>query len=495
MSLLLDALKKAADDKKNLALDEPAENTDNVDDSLELELDLDSNTEVVPGNDDFPEVDESSISQSIMRDTIDQQAPADSSLQNEPSDIPDNVAAENSVQEKFIEPVAVNLEETGTEDDNATITVPPAKPATSSAKNTDNASINTKTITDDKLSIAPKPAVAESVQNSTKNIATETALLALINKSNQYSKRENLKKNITIAILVTLLLIGSGLFFYIKMDTANQGIFIAQNNQAPVNRSLDSREQNTQAILPKAENIITKPAVAKKTTLKKKPPPTNTNTNKNSKSIQIFHSEKKDPINTLILEAYNQFQRGDYEQANNLYNQVILREPNNRDALLGLSAIATKQQRYEFARQKYQYLLHLNPKDSIAIAGISSIENAIDTQLNESQLKFMLKGKPDTAHLYFALGSLYSSQNKWPEAQSAYFSAWSAENKNADYAYNLAISLDHLDKKSQALDFYTLSLKLKQASSGNFSTENTSQRIRTLKESNNVICRHPEGNR
>ncbi len=486
MSLLLDALKKAADDKKKtLALDEPAENTDNVDDSLELELelDLDSNTEAVPGNDDFPEVDESSISQSIMHDSIDQQAPADSSIKNEPSDIPDNVAAENSVQEKSIEPDAVNLEKTGTEDDAATITVPPAKPATSSAKNTDNTSINKKAITDDKLSIVPKPAAAETAQNSTKNIATETALLALINKSNQYSKRENLKKNITIAILVTLLLIGSGLFFYIKMNTANQGIFIAQNNQAPVNRRLESPKQETPAALPRTENIITKTAVPKKTTLTKNPSPTKTKTNNKSKAIHIIHTEKKDPINTLILEAYNQFQRADYEQANNLYNQVILREPNNRDALLGVSAIATKQQRYEFARQKYQYLLQLNPRDSIAIAGISSIENAVDPQLNESQLKFMLKEKPDAAHLYFALGSLYSSQNKWPEAQSAYFSAWSAENKNADYAYNLAISLDHLDKKFQALDFYTLSLKLKQASSGNFSTENTSQRIRTLKES------------
>jgi len=93
----------------------------------------------------------------------------------------------------------------------------------------------------------------------------------------------------------------------------------------------------------------------------------------------------------------------------------------------------------------------------------------------------MLKQQPDSAHLYFALGSLYTTQNRWPEAQSSYFSAWSAENKNADYAYNLAVSLDHLDKKKQALDFYQLSLKLKQASSGNFSQTDTQDRIHALK--------------
>jgi len=260
------------------------------------------------------------------------------------------------------------------------------------------------------------------------------------------------------------------------VDTASHEIFIANNNQAPVNSDFETPPKDTTPVATEA-NKIAEVTIAPKKNIARK-------IVKKSKPIHIVHSEKQDPVSTLILEAYNHFHNENYEQANKLYNQVILREPKNRDALLGLSAIAVKQQRYEFARQKYQYLLRLNPKDSIAIAGLSSIENAVDPLLNESQLKFMLKEQPDAAHLYFALGSLYSLQNKWPEAQSAYFSAWSAENKNADYAYNLAISLDHLDKKDQALDFYTLSLKLKQASSGNFSAENTAQRIRTLKETN-----------
>ena len=285
-----------------------------------------------------------------------------------------------------------------------------------------------------------------------------------------------MKQTIAIATLVALLLIGSGLFFYIKMDTASQEIFIATNNQAPVNRDFEAQQEITPPVITKPKNTVKKTITPKKAVTKK--------IAKQSKPIHIIHTEKKDPVSALILEAYNQFHRENYEQANKLYKQVTLREPKNRDALLGLSAIAVKQQRYEFARQKYQYLLRLNPKDSIAIAGMSSIKNDIDPQFDESRLKFLLKEKPDSAHLYFALGTLYSSHKKWPEAQSAYFSAWSTENKNADYAYNLAVSLDHLDKRDQALNFYKLSLKLKQASSGNFSSENVSQRIRTLKENN-----------
>jgi uncharacterized protein HemY len=94
----------------------------------------------------------------------------------------------------------------------------------------------------------------------------------------------------------------------------------------------------------------------------------------------------------------------------------------------------------------------------------------------------MLKQQPDSPHLYFALGSHYSALSKWPEAQSAFFSAWSADNLNADYAYNLAVSLDHLSKQKQAVDFYQLSLKLQKSSIGNFSSVDVHRRISSLQE-------------
>jgi len=464
MSLLLDALKKAADDKKkNLVVDEIVETSANTDESLELDLNLDSNLEETSTGEDFPEVDESSIHQAHTKETLDEE------LLSEPAEETESVSVEVIPEEagsKTTKPIIGNLEAENDIDigaESPTNSEPEPEPITTSSPAPEDNSLHTS-----------KP-ISTTSSDPTKNIEKEQALLALINKSNQHSKQARYKKTITITILIALLLIGSGLFFYIKMDTASQDIFIANNNHAPVNRALETKSIGTLPVITETEKPVKQEIPPKK--IASTPIP------KKTKPIHIVHTEKQDPVSALILEAYNQFQRENYEQANKLYNQVILREPKNRDALLGLSAIAIKQQRYEFARQKYQYLLRLNPKDSIAIAGISSIKNDADSQLNESQIKFMLKEKPDSAPLYFALGTLYSSHKKWPEAQSAYFSAWSTENKNADYAYNLAVSLDHLDKRNQALNFYKLSLKLKQASSGNFSSENVSQRIRTLKES------------
>ena len=470
MSLLLDALKKAADDKKkNLAVNE-TEETPTSEESLELELDLEAEIEETSTNEDFPEVDEISIPQATVKPSI-TEIPSPETTE-ETDTVSTNVIPDetDSIDAEHLVETDVQAETIDTSNKDNLDTEPTTEPLAA----TDNTNPDDKTGT---VKEPPKTSAPSTENNSaSKSIENEKALLALINKSNQRSKQAQLKQTITIAILVSLLLIGSGLFFYIKMDTASQEIFIANNNQAPVNRTLEIKQKITPPVISKTNNIIKKATPAKKITPNK--------IAKKSKPIHVVHTEKKDPVNTLILEAYNQFHVENYNQASKLYNQALLREPNNRDALLGLSAIAVKQQRYEFARQKYQYLLRLNPKDSIAIAGISSINNNNGPQLNESQLKFMLKEQPDSAHLYFALGSLYSSHNKWPEAQSAYFSAWSIDNKNADYAYNLAVSLDHLDKHDQALNFYELGLKLKQASSGNFSAKNVLQRTHTLKENN-----------
>jgi len=474
MSLLLDALKKAADDKKkNLVTDESVDQSTITDESLELDLNLDSDAEEASTGDDFPDVNETTIPQANIDDTIENKPTKDTIAKNEYTSS-DVIAAETSTS-NISESIENNLETDSLEATDKETPDLSTKSEMETIADTNDTEDDKDINIDESVSNIKNPAANEN-RSFTKSIENEQALLALINKTNQHSKQAQLKQTITVAILVSLLLIGFGLFFYIKMDTASQEIFIANNNQAPVNRDFETQPNDTTPVSTEA-NKIAEVTIAPKKNITRK-------TVQKSKPIHIVQSEKQDPVSTLILEAYNHFHNENYEQANKLYNQVLLREPKNRDALLGLSAIAVKQQRYEFARQKYQYLIRLNPKDSIAIAGMSSIKNDIDPQLNESQLKFMLKEKPDSAHLYFALGTLYSSHNKWPEAQSAFFSAWSTDNKNADYAYNLAVSLDHLDKHDQALNFYNLSLKLKQASSGSFSTESVSQRIFTLKENN-----------
>jgi len=535
MSLLLDALKKAADDKIKNTANASSDNTQGaktereknssvslqVDkqvntegteiDSLELELNLepettDSTKKVDnPLNDDFPEVDETVITQTNNEtekktDFIDEIQSND--LEDSPLELTDdNTVVESAETIKNETTVSNDNILSNDENQNKTETEAFKEPVSDKSELPPNSMSEAIPETTAEPTAEPEAPAKSPVQPADEQtnykqaqqkangkIENEQALSALINKSNQHSRSEKLKKNITIGILITLILIGSGLYFYIEMQTTSQDLYIAQNNTAvnrqpniqnvtpaPAQQPLSSPNQNV--IQPK--NTISQIRPTTKTPVVTKARPAQ---QPSSQPISIVRTTKKDPIHVLLRDAYNAFHNEDYRKSESLYQKVKKREPNNRDALLGLAAIGIKEKRFEYARQKYQFILKLNPRDSLATAGMSSIESRVDPQLNESQLKFMLKQQPDSAHLYFALGSQYSSQNKWAEAQSSFFSAWSAENKNADYAYNLAVSLDHLDKKKQALDFYRLSLKLKKASSGNFSEADTEQRIHTLQE-------------
>jgi len=47
-----------------------------------------------------------------------------------------------------------------------------------------------------------------------------------------------------------------------------------------------------------------------------------------------------------------------------------------------------------------------------------------------------------------------------PAAQAAYFQAYNLQPDNPDYAYNLAIGLEHLEQQKLALTYYRKALEL-----------------------------------
>jgi tetratricopeptide (TPR) repeat protein len=72
----------------------------------------------------------------------------------------------------------------------------------------------------------------------------------------------------------------------------------------------------------------------------------------------------------------------------------------------------------------------------------------------------MLAADPGAHVLNFALGNQLAQQGRWPEAQLEYFKAFAAEPDNADFAYNLAVSLDHMRQPKLALEYYRRAITL-----------------------------------
>ncbi|MGO9443414.1 MAG: tetratricopeptide repeat protein [Thiobacillaceae bacterium] len=176
--------------------------------------------------------------------------------------------------------------------------------------------------------------------------------------------------------------------------------------------------------------------------------------------------------------AYQAYQSGHLEEARRLYSQIPERD-RNPDVLLGLAAIAMAQGQQAESIRLYQRVLSIDPRNTVAQAALLDALGTTDGAAAESRLENLIQETP-SAFLYYALGNLYADQNRWSDAESAYFEAFRREPTNGDYAFNLAVSLDQLHQREGALRQYEAALNL--AGSGSrFSRDQAQTRIRQLK--------------
>jgi len=188
-------------------------------------------------------------------------------------------------------------------------------------------------------------------------------------------------------------------------------------------------------------------------------------------------SVQPDPV---LEEAFDAFNTGDFARARSGYQQVLQSKPENRDALLGLAALALRSARYDAAERYYLRLLELDPRDVQAQAGLMGLRGQIDPVAAESRVKTMIAAQPDATFLYFTLGNQYAAQQRWAEAQQAYFKAYSGDPEHPDFAYNLAISLDQLHQTKQALEYYRRALALAQDRAVSFDKAKVNKRVAQL---------------
>ena len=199
---------------------------------------------------------------------------------------------------------------------------------------------------------------------------------------------------------------------------------------------------------------------------------------KDNPPIRIRQSAATSQLNPTLGKAYQSFLSGDTGTAQQLYYKVLQQEPNNRDALLGMAAIALKQKQSGQAAAYYGKLIELDPADPEALAGLIGLQGQTDPAQSESRLKKVLMQNPQADAAHFALGNLYAQQSRWAEAQQSYFRAYSSAPGNADYAFNLAVSLDHLNQGKLALDYYQRALA--QPGPANFDKSSVQIRIKEL---------------
>jgi tetratricopeptide (TPR) repeat protein len=199
--------------------------------------------------------------------------------------------------------------------------------------------------------------------------------------------------------------------------------------------------------------------------------------------LQISRSRAVRESDLLVHDAYADYKAGNFDSAAAAYQKVLITHPENRDALLGLAAIAQNKGNQQQANQYYLRVLKNYPSDVIAKAALlASTNNKESAVENESLLKSMISDSPDTADLHFVLGNVFASTSRWNDAQQSFFEAFRLDNENANYAYNLAVSLDHLGKTQAALQYYRLAMELAESSSVTLNTNVLASRIAALSD-------------
>jgi len=190
-----------------------------------------------------------------------------------------------------------------------------------------------------------------------------------------------------------------------------------------------------------------------------------------------IEQQRTELLDPLLRDAYFAYSNGKLDDAQQLYLAMFKKDAHNSDALLGLAAIAQQRGESRVAAQYYAQVLVLDPRNAVANAGMSALTTDDNS---ESRLKTLLREQSNSAMLHFALGNLYAEQSRWGEAQQAYFNAYTLESGNAEFAFNLAVSLDHLGQNKLAAQHYQRALQLDRLNNAGFDHAQIEQRVQEL---------------
>jgi Tfp pilus assembly protein PilF len=185
-------------------------------------------------------------------------------------------------------------------------------------------------------------------------------------------------------------------------------------------------------------------------------------------------------VNPILGRGYDALNRGDLAVASSNYAGVLKADPKNTDALHGMAAIALRENQSTQAEQWFKQILVANPKDEAALSGLIEIYSKANPAAAESRLKAIIAEHADATSPQVALGNLYSAQQRWQEAQQAYFAAYATQPDNPDVLFNLAISLEHLRQPRLARQYYTEALQAARRNPSRFDTSVAEDRLRAL---------------
>ena len=194
--------------------------------------------------------------------------------------------------------------------------------------------------------------------------------------------------------------------------------------------------------------------------------------------IKVIRTEIDAGHETRLHGAYRAYRDGNPAAAKAGYEDVLQAYPDNRDAMLGLAACAVAQGDIPAATGMYRRILRAFPQDMLSRAALIGLQQ--DRQ-GAALIRELLSKQPGAAFLHGTLGQLQAAQGRWSAARQSFSAAHRIEPANPAYAVNLAISLDRMGQRAQALKYYRTTLKLAEQGYAGLDIRPVMQRIQSLR--------------
>lgn len=184
-----------------------------------------------------------------------------------------------------------------------------------------------------------------------------------------------------------------------------------------------------------------------------------------------------------VTAGYNALVRGDVGSALELYSEALSSEPTSIMAQLGRSASLQRLGRLEEARVGYENVLRRDPNNREALANLTSIFSARAPNEALNQLLDLEREYPEFSPVKAQIGLLYARMGSNPQALDYLRRAANMAPSTVMYQYNLAVLLDRLGRAEQAVVSYERVLAgiLNGGVANDLSRSSIERRVRYLK--------------
>jgi len=167
-------------------------------------------------------------------------------------------------------------------------------------------------------------------------------------------------------------------------------------------------------------------------------------------------------IQKIFELAVQSHEAGRLDEAERLYIQIVIRQPEHADALHGLGVIAHQIGRNDVALELFKRSIMLNP---LAPHFYNSLGNAFKAlgQISQAIVHFReaLDLKPDYAEAHNNLGIALKNQGQWDAALECYQRAWSLKPDLAEAQNNLGVLFKDQGRLDEAVECYHRALTVK----------------------------------